>query len=63
MPREHISTEDLAAYLEGRTGVEERARIETHLIRCDACLDDALATLACLPPSSQPPSENGKLSS
>lgn len=59
MPCEHISAEDLAAYLEGRTGGIELARIESHLIHCQACLGDVLATLACLPRSAE---EDGRSS-
>ena len=57
MPCPHIAAEDLAAYLEGRTELGERARIELHLIRCDECLDDVLATLECLPRSPRRPPE------
>ena len=57
MPPPHISAEDMAAYLEGHVGAGERARIEAHLVACDACLDDVLALLGWLRSSRSPPDD------
>lgn len=42
---DHLSAEALAAYLDGQITPRERKGIEAHLIRCDPCLDEAIAML------------------
>ena len=41
----HLSSEELAAYLEGLVTPAERERIEAHLVQCDRCLDEVLSAL------------------
>lgn len=42
MRDDHLTEEELAAYVEGVVQAEERARIESHLIDCTTCLDEVL---------------------
>jgi anti-sigma factor RsiW len=55
---DHLTAEQLAAYLEGLVRDDERREIEAHLIACTGCLDEVLALLRLVglePPGSQPP--------
>ena len=45
MRDDHLTEAELAAYVEGEVGAEERARLESHLIDCAGCLDEVLALL------------------
>ncbi len=46
----HLSAEEIAAYLDGVVPLGDRPRIETHLVRCDACFDEILALVRQLRP-------------
>jgi anti-sigma factor RsiW len=50
---DHLTTEELAAYVDGVVGAEERRRLEAHLIGCRQCLDDVVALLIVLKPDNQ----------
>jgi anti-sigma factor RsiW len=47
---DHLTTEELAAYVDGVVGAEERRHLEAHLIGCRQCLDDVVALLIVLRP-------------
>jgi hypothetical protein len=51
----HLSSAEIAQYLDAATDHLNRQRIEAHLVRCDACLDEVLATLRFLRSTPQPP--------
>jgi hypothetical protein len=36
-PRDHLTAEELAAYLSGPAALPERERLEAHLLTCDQC--------------------------
>jgi anti-sigma factor RsiW len=42
---DHLSPEDLAAYVDGALSPAERARVEGHLIGCRTCLSELTAVL------------------
>ena len=42
-PSEHLSTEEVAAYLNGAISRDERTRIESHLATCGPCCDEVVA--------------------
>jgi anti-sigma factor RsiW len=50
---DHLTTEELAAYVDGVVGAEERRHLEAHLIGCRQCLDDVVALLRVLKPGNQ----------
>jgi anti-sigma factor RsiW len=50
---DHLTTEELAAYVDGVMGAEERRYLEAHLIDCRQCLDDVVALLMVLKPGNQ----------
>jgi len=41
----HLAERDLAGYLDGAMDPAGRRRIEAHLVRCDACLDELVSAL------------------
>lgn len=41
--RVHLSSEDIAAYLDRRLSATDRQRIETHLAECDECRSEVVA--------------------
>ena len=48
MRNDHLSAEELAAYLDGRLTPGDRPRMETHLAQCDLCLSELVETLRYL---------------
>jgi anti-sigma factor RsiW len=42
---DHLSAEQVAAYIDGALSHAERARVEGHLVRCHACLAELLDLL------------------
>jgi anti-sigma factor RsiW len=53
----HLSSEELAAYLEGLVTPAERERIEAHLVQCDRCLDEVLSALRHVRPKPPGPGD------
>jgi hypothetical protein len=53
----HLSPAEIAGYLDAVTDPVSRQRIEAHLVRCDACLDEVLTVLRVLRPA--PPAPPG----
>lgn len=47
-PGDHLSPEELAAYLDGAVGSEERLRIQEHLEGCDSCREEAAEVVLLL---------------
>lgn len=47
---EHLTAEELAAYLDGALRREERIEVETHLSVCRQCLDELVALSRILEP-------------
>jgi hypothetical protein len=54
VPSDHLSAEELAAYLDGVVTPADRRRIEAHLVRCDPCLSEVIAMLRILRDSLPP---------
>ena len=48
MPDDHLSAEELAAYLDGRVAPGDRARLEGHLASCSHCRIELAETLQFL---------------
>jgi anti-sigma factor RsiW len=42
---DHLSAEQVAAYIDGALSHAERARVEGHLVRCHACLAELIDLL------------------
>jgi anti-sigma factor RsiW len=53
MRNDHLSAEELAAYLDGLMSPAERRQIEAHLIGCNWCLDEVVAVLRLLGPGTR----------
>jgi hypothetical protein len=45
-PTDHLSGEDLAAYLDGELEAAERSRIQSHLADCDSCREEVVELTA-----------------
>ncbi len=45
VPGSHLSPEDLAVYIDGRTSRPEWKRVVGHLATCDACFRELLTIL------------------
>jgi hypothetical protein len=50
----HLTEEEIACYLDAALDLRNRARIEAHLVTCDACLDEVIAVLRQLRPPTLP---------
>lgn len=47
---EHLTSEELTAYIDGVIGEEERSRLERHFTTCARCLDEIVALTKMLRP-------------
>ena len=54
MRDDHLSAEDLAAYLDGRLAPGDRTWMEAHLTQCDRCLNEVVETLRYLGRADRP---------
>ena len=45
MDNEHLSAEDVAAYIDGKVSDVERGRIQAHLIQCQRCFVELMELL------------------
>ena len=54
---EHLTVEQVAAYVDGTLTVEQRAQVEVHLARCAGCRIEVIevSRLVEKPPSDAPP--------
>ena len=50
MDNEHLSAEDVAAYIDGKVSDVERGRIQAHLIQCQRCFVELIELLHHLRP-------------
>lgn len=63
VPREHLTDEQLAAYIDHGLSLAERNRAEQHLATCDQCVDMLAASVLAVneiaqrlpPPEPEPP--------
>jgi anti-sigma factor RsiW len=53
----HLTTHQVAAYLDGLIGPEERVRIEVHLNTCERCLREIVEAIRHARPN---PTTNGR---
>jgi anti-sigma factor RsiW len=42
---DHLTAEEVAAYVDGALSLPQRARIEAHLVRCPPCLAELIDLL------------------
>jgi hypothetical protein len=54
---DHVASEDLAAYVDGRLSIAKKKELESHFSRCPACLDELAEVAAIVPGRDEVPAQ------